>query len=145
MNKIFFILLIAILSGCATSPVSLSKSVPAPKSQLKAAYYELVNNSPNKGRVIVIRDSGFTGSAMSLPIYVNTKKIANLMPSESVTFYLSEGEHFIGMSLQGLTKNREKDNLQEQVINIEAQQDYFYRLGFIEAGIIVLRRSSQLK
>ncbi len=145
MIRILFIVTIGVLIGCATSPVSFEKSTPVQSERLGPAYASYSANGPSKGAVIVIRDSGFTGAAVSLPIYVNVKKLANLMPSESVKFYLPEGDNFIGFSLRGLSESYETKNLQEQVLNVVAGNTYYFRLGYIEAGGVKLRRSSQVE
>ena len=58
----------ALLSGCATSPVPSSQADPVPASRLMA--FQKVPASPY-GTLVVTRDSGFTGSACNTILYID--------------------------------------------------------------------------
>lgn len=86
---------VALLSGCATSPVPSSQADPVPAGRLLA--FQTAPASPY-GTLIVTRDSGFTGSACNTTLYIDGKKSAEIASGESAKFYLEPGERIVGVN-----------------------------------------------
>lgn len=85
----------ALLSGCATSPVPSSQADPVPAGRLLA--FQATPPSPY-GTLVVTRDSGFTGSACNTILYIDGKKAAEIASGESAKFYLEPGERIVGVN-----------------------------------------------
>jgi len=86
---------VALLSGCATSPIPSSQADPVPAGRLLA--FQATPASPY-GTLVVTRDSGFTGSACNTILYIDGKKSAEIASGESAKFYLEPGERIVGVN-----------------------------------------------
>jgi len=139
-------LFIAILGlGCSTSPVKYSDAVEVPEARRFSAYEKYAAPDREAANVVIIRDSGFTGSAVSLPVYIDGNKIAEIYVSESISLTLTSGDHFIGITQGGPgSEESRRRNLDEQVLNVKTGEKYFYRVGVLVSKGLILQRSSQL-
>ena len=90
MKNILFLLmsLCFLLVGCATQNISGT-----------ASYEEIQTSISNEnGNVIVKRDSGFMGSALSSNLFVDNQFVASLRPGNFVQIQIDKGVHFISIS-----------------------------------------------
>lgn len=90
MKRIIFILLVSVFVffGCATQNISGT-----------ANYAEVWSSiSAENGNIIVKRDSGFMGSALSSNLFLDNEFVASLCPGNFVQFRLGKGIHFISIS-----------------------------------------------
>jgi len=85
----FLLVVILLMSSCATTPVSLSVAKKVPSERVFA--FQDASNE-NTAELTVIRDKGLLGSACYLSVYVNTILSARIDVAEAVTFYLKPGE-----------------------------------------------------
>jgi len=94
------IVCLAMLGGCATTPVSTASAPSvAPTRILNAAFLQ---RRDGYGEVIVKRDEGFAGSACNTRVFANATPIAEIAPGEKVVFYLPVGEQMIGAIATGI-------------------------------------------
>ncbi|MCT8871580.1 hypothetical protein [Shewanella xiamenensis] len=88
--------LIALLTGCATSAVTIDKAKPAPAERV------LINNVDSKeAKITIIRDSGFMGGGCYVDVFLNDNLAAKLDTAEKVTFNIKSGELILGSKLSG--------------------------------------------
>lgn len=78
--------------GCATSDVPLAKAKPVSKEKL-LAFQD--SRPPFSSTITVIRDSGLTGSACHIAVYIDSTLAARLMPKQVAQFHVSPGEHLL--------------------------------------------------
>lgn len=98
MKKLFLVLAILGLAGCATEAVLPSQAKQAPADRLLK--YQQIKKE-NDATLIVVRDKGFLGSGCFTGVYFNGEKVAILDPGEKATFHLSPGEWSVAMKGEG--------------------------------------------
>ncbi len=83
-----------LLAGCTTSPLPPGKASAVPRDRISAP--DMLQPGPGRNIAVAItRDGGFTGGAMGCELQVDGKKIAKFSVAETITIYLSPGEHKI--------------------------------------------------
>jgi chorismate-pyruvate lyase len=87
----------ALLSACATSPVTVSQSRAISPDRLLSGYSALAEPSPAKARVVVIRDEGMLGVAARAALIVDGVPVAKVWSGERVEFYLASGDHILAV------------------------------------------------
>lgn len=96
MKLIAASVLLALLTGCTTSAVTIDKAKPAPAERV------LINTTDIKeAKITIIRDSGFIGGGCYVDVYLNDTLAAKLDPSEKVTFNVMPGELILGSQPSG--------------------------------------------
>ncbi|WP_333691168.1 hypothetical protein [Pseudomonas syringae] len=98
MNMLAAALVVASITGCSTSPISVDQAAPVPSDELYAYQSKPAGES---GKVTVIRDSGFVGSGCDIVIYVDGRKAAKIGTGQRASFYLRPGSPSIGAGLAG--------------------------------------------
>ncbi|WP_286953719.1 MULTISPECIES: hypothetical protein [unclassified Pseudomonas] len=88
---------LALLAGCATSPVPLTEAEQAPNSRVTGYQAEVSGG----GRIIVTRDSGFAGGGCYATVFINGEPVARLNPKEKAYFNVPAGEWMVGAALEG--------------------------------------------
>ncbi|AGZ34723.1 MAG: hypothetical protein ACOKSU_25970 [Pseudomonas sp.] len=88
---------LAMLVGCATSPVPEGEAESAPGNRVTAYQAEVAEG----GTIIVTRDSGFPGGGCFATVYLNGKPVARLNPKEKAHFNVPAGEWMVGAALDG--------------------------------------------
>ncbi|MFD2641868.1 hypothetical protein [Pseudomonas japonica] len=88
---------LAMLAGCATSPVPVSEATPAPADRV-SGYQAPVQGG---GTIIVTRDSGFIGGGCYATVFLNGQPVAKLDPKEKASFSVPAGEWTVGAALEG--------------------------------------------
>ena len=86
------------LGGCATTPLSSNEAAPVSTS----SHLSFKQASNDTVPVMVIRDSGFMGSACNTKVTVNGKLAALLASGEKVLLHIPVGEVFIGAEASGI-------------------------------------------
>ena len=134
MRKIFTVLALTALAGCATSPVPNDQAVSAPADRVLAYQAEL----QGAGKITVIRDSGFIGSACYATIFLNGDRAAKLDPKEKATFILPPGEWVVGAALEGsgLCGTNEKRTETETILK-QGQEKYLRVFSSPDSGLDV--------
>lgn len=88
---------VALLAGCATSPVPSSEADPVPSSRLFAYQGQASGDST----LIVTRDSGFTGSGCNTTVSIDGRRAAEIGSGETAKFRLPAGDHIVSASSCG--------------------------------------------
>ncbi len=128
------------LVGCATHPVSVSKSTEVRGSRILAAPANAVNSLQEGGKIIVIRDAGMAGAATLLRISVDGTPVVKLNRYERYEVILREGEHILGVfpepNFFGM------NSIQEATVNVTKGQIYHFRVGFNQGATIIQRTTT---
>lgn len=96
MKLITASLLLALLTGCATSAVTIDKAKPIPTERILIG-----NTDSTDAKITIIRDSGFMGGGCFVDVYVNNTLAAKLDTAEKVTFNVKSGELILGSQPSG--------------------------------------------
>ena len=83
------VMLLSILSGCATTPVRHSDAIKAPQNRV-LSYQDI--NDKTTSVIFITRDEGFLGGGCYYAVFINTILAARLNPAETVKFYVEPGE-----------------------------------------------------
>lgn len=89
--------LIAIISGCTTVPVTPDIAIQVPQNRLVNQEFSLPDSIRDL-KVTFIRDSGLIGGGCYIVLSMNKKIIAKLEVSEKVSIYLKEGNYIFGVT-----------------------------------------------
>lgn len=97
MRLLIGALAVAVLAGCATSPIPAEQADPVPRSRLFAFQV------PSSGQAIlmVTRDKGFTGGGCNATISVDGRRAAEIGSGETAKFYVAPGERILSASSCG--------------------------------------------
>lgn len=82
---------LALLAGCATSPISADKADPVPSSRLFAF------GGQAEAQLIVTRDSGLYGAGCNYRLYIDGTLSAEFASGEVAKFGIKPGKHIIGL------------------------------------------------
>lgn len=86
----------------------------------------------DKAKVIIMRETGFTGSGIACTIYVNGEDIFKLSNNRYFEMYIDEGNYNFSVSL-GLASKKKG----EELIKIKAEKNNTYYLQVkIQSGVI---------
>jgi len=118
MKLIVGALVVALLAGCATSPVPSDKADPVPNSRLFS------NQKPGAGDalLIVTRDTGFVGGGCNTTVSIDGRKSAEIAAGETAKFFIPAGDHIISASSCG-------SGLKEREANIKAGSTKRFRIS----------------
>ena len=83
---------VALVGGCATTPVPVKDATPISETQILNSAM-LKADAIRTERVLIVRDSGFMGSALEAVIWVDKKAIFSLNTKQSAILYLAPGKH----------------------------------------------------
>ena len=118
MKLIVGALAVALLAGCATSPVPSGKADPVPSSRLFA-----YQKPGSDGAVLIVtRDTGFVGGGCNTSVSIDGRKAAEIGAGETAKFYVAAGDHIVGASACG-------SGLKEREANIKAGTTKKFRIS----------------
>lgn len=129
MNRVLILCILTLLSGCSTNMVKYEDSRPVPVDEREAAYEQYSQQSEKSGIVIVVRDSGFMGSAGDVDFLINDEKVGELSTKESMKLYLEPGRYSI--SAKG-------SQLRTKSLSVEPNNTYYFRISIVtERGLVL--------
>lgn len=113
---------VALLAGCATSPVPSSEADPVPSSRLFAF------QAPTQGdsTLIVTRDKGFVGGGCNTTVSIDGRRAAEIGSGETAKFRVVPGEHIVSASSCG-------SGLKERETSIKAGSTKKFRISIDSA------------
>lgn len=85
------------LFGCATSPVRLVDSRLATNGQILSVPPRSATSLDDGAKVIIVRDSGFTGSGVKQRVYIDGVPVVEFWPNERYEAFLMDGERIFGV------------------------------------------------
>jgi hypothetical protein len=140
MNHTSLILITLFLAGCATSPVKVSESQQVSSDRLLSGYSTLAQASPSKAKVVVIRDAGMLGAGAPARLSVDGAPVARLWPGKRVEFYVSSGDHILGVSPDPQLTGA----LTENSFSFTPGRAYYFRISITESSLRI-QPSTQLE
>ena len=122
MKLIVGALAVALLAGCATSPIPSDKADPVPASRLFA------NQKQNAGDAVLIvtRDTGFVGGGCNTTINIDGRKSAEIGSGETAKFFVAAGDHIVSASSCG-------SGLKEREASLKAGSTKRFRISIDSA------------
>ncbi|MFY1031817.1 hypothetical protein [Pseudomonas asiatica] len=129
---------LALLTGCATSPVPLSEAIQAPSERV-TGYQKPVDNG---GTVIVVRDRGFIGSGCYTTVFLNGNPVARLDTQEKAAFYVPAGHWTLGAGVDGSALCSLGNERLEDAVIIEPGQTKKYRIYTSSEGEVGIKATS---
>lgn len=97
MKLILGALALALLAGCATSPLPSGQAAPVPSSRL----FGHQEQGSADAVLIVTRDRGFVGGGCNTTISIDGQKAAEIGTGETARFFVPAGEHIVSASSCG--------------------------------------------
>jgi hypothetical protein len=91
MRLLIGALAVALLAGCATSPVPADKADPVPSNRLFAF------GGKSESQLLVTRDSGLYGSGCNYRLYIDGTLAAEFASGEVARFGVKSGKHILGV------------------------------------------------
>ncbi len=141
INLVFLVIFLAAISGCNTTPVSISSAEPIPAKRIYAEYDKYQGDSPGTSKVSITRDSGFLGVAGAADLFLDGSLIATFRTSEGLVLHIMPGEYLIGLAPNPRMNSGE---IMEEEMEIEEGKDYYYRIRVDPYKGLEIRRSSQI-
>lgn len=124
MMKSLLILLVLVLTGCATQPIPTSQALVVPQERLLDSRYS--QPGEGKGAVVVKRDSGFMGSACFARIFIDAMPMADLDKAEKVIFYLAQGDFVVSSQPKGVCGG----GMSEVRASVKPGAELTFRVGY---------------
>ena len=140
MKHTSLLLITTLFAGCATSPVKVFESQQVSADRLLSGYSALSHASPNKAKVIVIRDAGVLGAGAPARLSVDGAPVARLWPGKRVAFYLSGGDHILAVSPDPQLTGA----LTENSFSFTPGRTYYFRISISESSLRI-QPSTQLE
>ena len=135
--------LLLVLAGCATQNVAGISSYQLVSAERVTGLIASAPLGEPAGTVVIKRDPGMFGAALSSILLVNGKPVARLKPGEYLLFQATPGEHLFGVSWSDNLGAAATSSTRELAVEIRAGQTYYLRM-FPQAGSgVVIERSSQ--
>lgn len=122
MRTVVSAIAVALLAGCATSPVPSGEADPVPSSRLFAFQAPTQENST----LIVTRDKGFVGGGCNTTVSIDGRRAAEIGPGETAAFRVDAGEHIVSASSCG-------SGLKERETTIKAGSSKKFRISIDSA------------
>lgn len=116
-------------TGCATVPTPISSAQPG-----KSLSPVLSTATPGTGRIVVKRDTGFTGGGCTHRIHLDGTPAAMLSAGQAVALYAQPGEHVVSAVATGIC-----DGISEAIVSVEAGKTKSVRSGYDGNGNIRLQ------
>lgn len=134
MRKLFLFFAVLGISGCSTNVTPPSQASFAPSERVFK--FQEIDGGQS---ITVVRDSGFTGGGCFASVYIDGQLSAKLEPKEKVRFYLPQGEHAVGVALEGRGLCGANKARQERYIKLIDGQNKYVRVFTDEGGDLDIR------
>lgn len=131
------------LAGCATQNVAGTIAYRAvPQSQIVGALPNVLASEPS-GTIVVKRDPGFMGKALSSILMLDGKQTANVKPGEFVRFRVKAGEHLFGVAWSDHFGKLSTASTRELAVDVQDGHTYYIRMFPLTGNGIAIERSSK--
>jgi len=129
MKLILGVLVAALITGCATSPIPSDKARQAPSERVDG-YQKPV---PGGSSLVVTRDTGFLGGGCFATIFLNGEPVAKLDTGKKAVFQVPSGEWLLGAALDGSALCAANPERMETSVVLKQGQQKKFRV-FLPAG-----------
>ena len=138
------VFLVVALSACATRNMpGTIDYIPVPESQFIEPRFAAHEISQDKANVIVKRDAGFMGSAISSVLLLDGKRIARIKPGQYIKLSLLSGEHLFGVEWTDKMGALETRSTRELAVDCRPGKTYYMRMFPQPMSGIAIERSSE--
>ena len=128
MTRAALLLVLFVLCGCASQPISISDASAVPASRILAAPAGETTNSANSGELVVVRDPIRGGKGPALRLSINGQAVASMEPAELYTVRLSVGEYIV--SIVPVPNRLSQFTSNSAAVTIVAGKTYTLRAGY---------------
>ncbi|MBC9208193.1 hypothetical protein IBL26_15220 [Roseomonas aerophila] len=125
---------LALLTGCASTPVPLAEARPIPPTEQRLFADPLPMTAP----VIVRRDLGAGGRACATTIFVDGEAAAWINAGEVATLHVPAGEVIVGAEASGICAGA----LIEQAVTLTQGRPVYFRIARDEGNSLRLYRTT---
>ena len=133
-----------LVAACATKNLpGTTGYVAIPQSQLFGARPSDGEAARDNATIVVKRDPGFTGSALSSILLLDGKRVASIKPGQYLELSLKPGEYLVGVAWSDGMGALETSATREIAIDCKAGKTYYIRMFPQAMSGIVIERSSQ--
>jgi hypothetical protein len=127
---LFALAVLCVMStGCATVPTPIASAQPG-----KSLSPIFGTATPGTGRIVVKRDTGFTGGGCTHRIHLDGAPAAALSAGQAIALYAQPGEHVLSAVATGIC-----DGTSEAIVMVEAGKTKSMRSGYDGNGNIRLQ------
>lgn len=123
------------IAGCSSTPTSVSEARPVAPEYV---YGGKSSGQQDEAKLMVVRDSGFTGGGCRFGLFVDGQRLADLDPKETVTVYVKPGMRILGAgaaaNARGLCAFGGPSLLREREANFDAGQERVFRISISSSG-----------
>lgn len=127
------------VASCASSPVSVRDAANVPASNIYAP--ELFIAAPDKGQIVLIRDSSF-GGACALGVYLDGKLVGAIEREQKMVMYVTQGAHVLGAGPNpkgnGVCDWFSKQLRREVEVNVTTSRASRFRLAMLKGEISIM-------
>ena len=141
MKKILPLVLLLVVTGCATRPVPYRNAAPVASSNLLEGYSKYAQAREGTVRVIVVRDSGMLGAAVPAKLSIEGIPVAKLWPSQRLELFLTPNAYIFALE----PSPRLGGPLVERGIELSRGKLYAFRITLNGGGSFSLEQSTQLQ
>lgn len=120
--------LVALMSGCSTTPVPFDQAKPVPSDRV--LIYGKKPATPYS-TIQIARDTGFVGGGCFVAVHIDGRAVARIDTGEVVSLYVVPGEHLVGLGADesGSGMCSWSGALKEQATILKAGQTKRFRIG----------------
>lgn len=138
-SGLFVVCLSLFLASCASSPVKLQDAVSVPANNIYAP--DTFVASPDKGQVVLVRDSG-VGGKCALGVYLDGKLVGAIERKQKIVMYVTPGPHILGAGPNpkgGGVCNWFSDQLRREVsVNASTSRASIFRLAMLKGEVSIM-------
>jgi hypothetical protein len=126
-------LAVALLAGCASTAIPVTRAEQVPADELYAFQSKATGTT---GKITVVRDSGMVGSGCDIVVYIEGRRAAKIGTGQRASFYLPPGTPSIGAGLagSGLCSGAA---IRTIAGNVQADKESIYRISGDAAGFYI--------
>ncbi len=143
--KTLLLLLVALLvQGCATQNTPGTADYALISNSQVIGELPSVKSSPeNIATIIVKRDRGFSGAALSSVLTIDGRRIAKIKPAQYLELYLPEREYLFGVDWSDGMGPVATSTTRELAVDCRAGRTYYLRMFPQIGNGIIIERTSQ--
>jgi hypothetical protein len=122
------------LVQCSSTPTKVSKATDIPASRI----INLPTAEPIKAaKVTITRDAAFVGSGYYLDFKINGNLVAKIDQKEKLEFRIKAGKYVFSI-------DNESKSPSEIEVNLDANEEAYYRLTILPYNILRIQRSAEI-
>lgn len=140
MKYVLPIVLLGLLCGCASQPISVAASKEVPPDRVLSTPAIIATGLADGGHVVVVRDPISGGKGPQLRLSIDGQAVADLEPTERYEVFLPEGEYIL--SIIPIPNRLSQFTSIETAVTITKGQQYRFRAGYAPYSFF-LQRTAQ--